>query len=114
MSFEAKFVPSQGEVYWVDFNPVVGSEQGERRPCVVVSPNAVNHIEANPIITVLPITGKGRASPLRIPVQGAVVTGFALINQVRSIDKRRLQKSGGSLSKRELETILQTLRNFFS
>lgn len=112
MDFEG-ITPSVGDVFWVDFNPVVGSEQGERRPCVIVSPDALNHVERNPIVTVLPITSKGHASPLRMPVSGQV-KGFALINQVRSIDKTRLARLSGSVTDDELTKILATLRNFFS
>jgi mRNA interferase MazF len=115
MSLGAVSTPSRGEVYWVDFNPVVGSEQGERRPCVIVSPDTANHVEGNNTVVVLPITSKGKANPLRIPIQGDV-TGFALIQQIRVIDKKRLtlrNGKAGCVTPDELGQILDTLGNFF-
>lgn len=106
--------PKRGEIYWVDFDPVIGSEQGNRRPCVIVSPNVLNSIEKNRTITVLPISSQGAANPLRVEVSGGKTSGFALVNQLRTIDKSRLQELRGPMDDVPLATVLGQLRKFFS
>lgn len=106
--------PKHGEVYWVDFNPTIGSEQGHRRPCVIVSPNSLNGISTNRTVIVLPISNQGDGDKLRVSVSGGKTTGFALIHQIRVIDKCRLQELIELLPNRIMGTIRITLQQFFT
>jgi mRNA interferase MazF len=91
------------EIYWVDLDPAVGSEQGgPRRPAVVVSNNGFNH--HFDIVTVVPMTkreGKRRrVYPFEVLVPDLVGTGHESIlmpQQVRTISKRRLLERTGVL-----------------
>jgi mRNA interferase MazF len=103
----------RGQIWWVDFNPVKGSEQGDLRPAVVVSPDAANREDGNHTVVVVPITSKGQAYPDRIPVDSGGVKGFALIGHIRVLDKSRLERQPTQLDPAELQTILTTLQNFF-
>ena len=101
--------PRRGEIFWVDFNPTEGSEQGGRRPAVVVSNNIANR--ASTVVIVVPMTTTipkrsypqnvffGANEPLRQP-------GTAYCGQVRTVSKDRL---GGRrlavLSKSQLDSI---------
>lgn len=103
----------RGQVYWVNLDPTIGSEQGKKRPCLVVSPDALNSKGNWNTVVVLPITSKGEANTLCVPVSAGKTSGLALIAQVRTIDKRRLASLAGPVSRDELETVLVTLRKFF-
>lgn len=104
----------RGQVYWVNFDPIIGSEQGKRRPCLVVSPDALNRIAAWNTVTVLPITGKGEVNNLRLRITTDTTAGLALIAQVRTVDKRRLEALAGTARKDELDQALLTLRKYFA
>lgn len=111
----AKFAtPLRGEVYWVDFNPVIGSEQGNRRPGLIVSPNSLNKIPNNHTVSVLPITSHGTEDPVRMFVDTGEVKGMTLIQQVRVLDKRRLESLAGSVDPARMQEILLRLRQFFT
>jgi mRNA interferase MazF len=93
------------EIYWVDLEPRVGSEQGgERRPAIVLSNDGFNaHFE---VVTVVPLTkreGKRRrVYPFEVLLPGeAVGTGvesIAMPHQIRTISKTRLLERIGSLT----------------
>jgi mRNA interferase MazF len=84
------------EVYWVDLEPHVGSEQGgERRPAIVVSNDGFN--QYFDVVTVVPLTkreGKKRqVYPFEILLPDPLGTGhdsIAMPQQIRTISKRRL------------------------
>lgn len=84
------------EVYWVDLEPHVGSEQGgERRPAIVVSNDGFN--QYFDVVTVVPLTkreGKKRqVYPFEILLPDPLGTGhdrIAMPHQIRTISKRRL------------------------
>lgn len=91
------------EVYWVDLEPSVGSEQGgERRPAVVVSNDGFNqHFD---VVTVVPMTKrkgkKRRIYPFEVLAPDLVGTGHQSVlmpQQVRTISKHRLLERAGVL-----------------
>jgi mRNA interferase MazF len=91
------------EIYWVDLEPSVGSEQGgDRRPAIVVSNDGFNrHFD---VVTVVPMTKragkKRRVYPFEVLASDLVGTGHESIlmpQQVRTISKRRLLERAGVL-----------------
>jgi mRNA interferase MazF len=106
--------PRRGEIYWADLNPVIGSEQGNRRPVLIVGPDALNRIAANNTVITLPITSKGKEDRLTLWVQAEGAKGYAILNQVRTLDKRRLQSLAGPVDPAQLAEILTRLRQIFS
>lgn len=100
-SSPAKY-PRRGEVYDVNFDPVVGSEIGKRRPGVIVS-NDVNNRYSN-TVTVVPITSAParRHYPFEVRfdhrVAGLRPGSRAKCDQVRTVDKRRLAVVRGVLT----------------
>lgn len=94
-------LPSRGEVWRVDLDPVRGHEQGRVRPALVVSTDIFNH-GAIGLVTVVPITSKVRPirTWLRIepPEGGLTQTSFIICDQIRTISKDRLGKRLGSIS----------------
>jgi len=99
----------RGTVVLVDLEPTVGHEQRGLRPAVLVSDPAVIKDQRFPLICVVPITataGEGALYPeISKGPSGLRSTSYAMIDQLRSIDKRRVRRLYGQLSERELWTI---------
>jgi mRNA interferase MazF len=105
----------RGEVYQADLNPVAGSEQGGKRPVLIVSRNAIN-VNA-PIVIAVPLTSrenKRRLYPTHV-VLGAGEGGLAkdsvaLCEQVRAISKDRLAKKIGQVSPLKMTAVDAALK----
>lgn len=99
----------RGAIVIVELDPAVGHEQRGVRPCVTVSDPAVNADQRFPLIAVVPVTGtpgEGALYPKLSPGKsGLVKTSYALVDQLRSIDKRRIRRVFGRLTKEELVTL---------
>ncbi len=106
----------RGGVVLVEFDPTRGHEQRGLRPCVVVSDSAVNGDQRFPLLAVVPVTGtpgEGALYPRLSPgVSGLAKTSFALVDQVRSVDKRRVRRVFGTVEPAELTAIDEGLRLF--
>lgn len=102
----------QGEIWYVDLNPVRGSEQAGFRPVVVISGNLLNKY-LNVVITV-PLTTKikhYKGNPILKPSKqnGLIEASEMLVFHVRSISKERLQRCVGHIAPQELDEALKTL-----
>ncbi len=99
----------RGSVVIVDLDPTRGHEQRGVRPCVVVSDPEVNDHQRFPLIGVVPITrtpGEGALYPALGPgASGLLGTSHALVDHVRSIDKRRVSRVYGTLTKAEMDSV---------
>ncbi|MEB3331288.1 MAG: type II toxin-antitoxin system PemK/MazF family toxin [Synechococcaceae cyanobacterium] len=100
---------ARGTVVLVDLEPTEGHEQQGTRPCVVVSDEAVNSHQRFPLMAVVPVTGtpaRGALYPgLAAGASGLTKPSVALVDQVRSIDKKRIRRRYGQVSAAELEAI---------
>jgi mRNA interferase MazF len=89
--------PRRGDVYWVNLDPVVGTEIRKTRPAVVVSNDSCNRHGMR--VVVLPITSNVDSlypGEAKIEVKGK--PGRVLGDQIRSIDKSRLKARLGRLT----------------
>jgi len=91
----------RGEIYYADLSPVVGSEQGGVRPVLIVQNDIGNKFSPTVIAAAITSQKDKSALPTHIEVD-AVNCGLAkdsvvLLEQVRTIDKRRLKEKMGSL-----------------
>ena len=102
----------RGEIWLVNLDPSIGSENKKSRPCVVVSP-AEMHDHLRTVI-VAPMTTKSRPAPFRVPVTHGGQKGLILLDQVRAVDKARLAKKLGAVSAKTLLGALGTLREVFA
>lgn len=105
-------VVKRGEVYWVDLDPVKGSEQAKTRPCVVLSTGEVNAHRKTVIVIPLTTTKTAAVPPLLVAVPSAGVDSKARVEQIRAVDKGRLKNLLGLLhdgDMREIEIALQRI-----
>ena len=91
-------IPSRGEIWMADLNPVRGHEQAGFRPCLIVSVDLFNHGPAE-LIVVLPITSRDKKVPFHIPIEprqsGLDVRSYIKCEDIRSISKERLAEHKG-------------------
>lgn len=107
---------NRGTVALVSLDPTIGHEQQGMRPCVLVSDERVVSDQRFPVLCVVPVTrtaGEGALyPPLEAGSSGLRETSYALIDQLRSVDKRRVRRIYGTVSTAELSAIDQGLRLF--
>ena len=90
-------VISRYDVYLVSLDPAFGHKIRKTRPCVIISPDEMNHYIGTVIIA--PLTTKGRDYPTRIPLTFKRKKGQIVLDQIRTVDKTRLVKHLGRLDK---------------
>ena len=86
---------ARGEVYWVNLEPTIGTEIKKTRPALVVSPDDLN--AALPRVIIAPITSKGQPLGCRPEVVFVGKKARILLDQIRSVDKRRLTGKMGEI-----------------
>jgi mRNA interferase MazF len=106
----------RGTVVLVGLDPTIGHEQQGQRPCIAVSDPTVNADERFPLIAIVPVTGtagEGALYPELSPGRsGLRKASYALVDHVRSIDKRRVRRVFGRVKDEELTAIDQGLELF--
>jgi mRNA interferase MazF len=107
---------TRGTIVVVALDPTVGREQQGVRPCIVVSDPDVIFDQRFPLVCVVPITGtpgEGLLYPRLAPGNsGLVKESYALIDHLRSVDKRRVRRVFGELSGEEIEALNEGLTVF--
>ena len=99
----------RGDLFWVDLNPVKGSEQAGRRPIVVIQNDVGNDIA--PTVITAPLTTKSftKHYPINVHIPHGVAglkeNSTVLLSQIRTIDKTRLDRRIGHLSPSYLKQI---------
>lgn len=102
----------RGDLYYADLNPVVGSEQGGIRPCLIIQNDVGN--KHSPTIIVAAITSKAMKSPLPTHYilseqNGLDRESIVLLEQIRTIDKRRLKEYVGALGQEDMQGVDRAL-----
>lgn len=81
----AAYIPRQGDVIAITFDPQAGHEQKGRRPALVVSKDLFN--SSTGLAIVCPITNTDRGFPFHVPMpKTSKLTGFVMVEQVKSVD----------------------------
>jgi mRNA interferase MazF len=102
----------RGDVYWVNLDPVVGSEVGKRRPAVVVQNEAANRSSAT--VTVVPLSANLRhVYPFQVMIPsgeaGLPRASKAQCEQIRTVSRARLTERIGTLPAARLDQIRAAL-----
>ena len=79
-----KYIPEQGDIVYLDFNPQSGHEQKGTRPALIVSNEVFNsHLG---LAFACPITNTDRGYPFHVKLQNLKTTGFVMCEQMKSVD----------------------------
>ena len=103
----------RGDIYYADLSPVVGSEQGGVRPVLVVQNDVGN--KYSPTVIVAAITSQINKAKLPTHIElradsfGLVKDSVILLEQIRTIDKKRLKGKMGHLASSQMEKVTQAL-----
>lgn len=102
---------NQYDIVLVNLDPTVGSEIQKTRPCVIVSPNEINHNLQTLVVS--PMTATSRKYPTRVEVKHHGKIGWIAIDQIRTIDKVRVIKTLGTLNKSEIREVKSVIKETF-
>lgn len=102
----------RGAVYLVELDPTRGSEIRKARPCLVVSPDELNHHLRTVIVA--PMTTGGQPYPWRVPCRFRNKTGAVAIDQLRTVDRERLVQRAGSVPEANVAAVLAKLTELFA
>jgi mRNA interferase MazF len=92
----------------MNLDPTVGHEIKKTRPCLVISPNEMNHnIDT---IIIAPMTTKSHAYPTRVPLKFGGKNGWIVLDQIRTVDKIRLINQLGKITKKETIEVKRVLK----
>jgi len=103
----------RGDIYYADLSPVVGSEQGGIRPVLIVQNDIGNRY--SPTVIAAAITSRFNKAnlPTHIPIDaagsGLSKDSVVLLEQIRTLDKRRLKEKMGSVDVRAMQEINRAL-----
>jgi mRNA interferase MazF len=100
------------DVYLVNLDPTVGSEIKKTRPCVIISPDEMNRWIKTVIVA--PMTTKGQPYPTRVACEFQRKEGQVVLDQIRTVDKSRLVRKLGQISKPVQKEVLVTLADMFA
>jgi len=100
------------EVHLISLDPVKGYEIRKTRPCLIISPNEMNkHIRT---VIIAPMTSTIKNYPTRVTTTFQGKKGQIVLDQIRTVDKSRLIKNLGSISKAAEEKVLSVLQEIFA
>ena len=90
----------KGDIYYADLSPVIGSEQGGVRPVLVIQNDIGNFYSETTIVAAITSRRGKNKLPTHVPnfCYGLVQNSFVLLEQVRTIDRRRIREYIGHLS----------------
>lgn len=99
----------RGEVWWVEFDPSIGSEIRKTRPAIILSNDAANRNLAR--VVVVPITSStGRQYPGEAVVTVSGQSSKAMADQIMAADKSRLKSQLGTLSKADMLAVEDAIK----
>ena len=103
----------RGEIYYADLSPVVGSEQGGVRPVLIVQNEVGNRFSPTVIAAAITSQQEKADLPTHIHVQadrnGLQKDSIVMLEQIRTLDKRRLRERMGRLSDADMRQVDQEI-----
>ncbi len=101
----------QYQIVLVNLDPTVGSEMKKTRPCVIISPNEMNMYLQT--IVIAPMTSSSKPYPTRVSIKHHSTKGWVALDQIRSIDRKRVIKVLDKLSEKEITLVKATIRETY-
>ena len=109
MILEQQDVVKRGEIYYADLSPVVGSEQGGIRPVLIVQNNVGNRYSPTVIAAAITSQQNKAKMPTHIELSartyGLAKDSIVLLEQIRTLDKRRLRERMGCLDEAAMQKV---------
>ena len=105
-------VVNRFDVCLISLDPTVGSEIKKIRPCLIISPDEMNHNIRT--IIVAPMTTAGKDYPTRVRCTFKRKKGQIVLDQIRTIDKTRIIKKLGTIGPKTQLEIISVLQQLFS
>lgn len=102
---------SQYQIVLVNLDPTIGSEIKKTRPCVVISPIEMNKYLQT--IVIAPMTTSSKNYPTRVEVKHENKIGWIVLDQIRTIDKQRIIKTLGRLSKPKIKEVKSIIKETY-
>jgi mRNA interferase MazF len=106
--------PRRGEVYWVDFEPARGVEQGGRRPALVIQNDRGNEHSSHTVVAAVSSAPLPRVYPFTVPLASGEANlpraGHVNCAQLLTIDQGRLEDQIGTLSPESMQHVNRALR----
>jgi mRNA interferase MazF len=93
----------QYDVCLINLDPTIGHEIKKTRPCLVISPNEMNRNISTVIIA--PMTTKSHDYPSRVKIVFQGKAGWIVLDQIRTVDRRRLIKRLGKISSEAIKKV---------
>lgn len=107
----------RGDIYYADLSPVVGSEQGGIRPVLVIQNDIGNKFSPTIIVSAITSQLEKARLPTHIEISGESYglnkNSVILMEQIRTIDKRRLREKAGHLDDQLMKRVDLALRTSF-
>jgi mRNA interferase MazF len=100
------------DIHLVSLDPTIGHEIRKTRPCVIVSPDEMNHHISTVIVA--PMTTKGRPYPTRVTCRFKGKPGQIVLDQIRTVDAARLVKKLGRVDEKTAGSTLRVLAEMFA
>ena len=107
-----KRAPRRGDVVFASPAGAVGAEIRKARPWLVVSPDELN--ESLLTVTAVPLSTGSHAYPFRVPCTWRGTRGHAIVDQVSTLDRSRIDRIAGELPVATTAAVLATLRDMFA
>ena len=99
----------RGEVWWVEFDPAIGSEIAKLRPAIIVSNDSANRNLSR--VVVIPLTSNiAKVYPGEALVKLGNQTSKAMTDQIMAADKSRLKDQLGTVSRADMELVEDAMR----
>ena len=102
---------TQYEIVLVNLDPTIGSEMQKTRPAVIISPNEMNKYLNTVVIA--PMTSSSKPYPTRVEVKHNKTRGWIVLDQIRTIDRKRIIKKLGKITAKEIESTKIILKEIF-
>ena len=101
----------QYQIVLVNLDLTIGSEMKKTPPCVIISPNEMNKYLQT--IVIAPMTSNSKHYPTRVEVKHNKTKGWVVLDQIRTIDRRRVVKILDSVTEKEIYKIKITLQETY-
>ncbi len=99
---------AQYHIYLANLDPTIGHEIKKTRPCLVISPNEMNGQLQTIIIA--PMTTKSHPYPTRVAFAFEKKRAWIVLDQIRTVDRKRLIKELGTLEMRSIAMVKSTIK----